>query len=156
MTTNTSELPPGTLGLPLFHISDSIDLRRFLFPVVTLATATSVATYLLVRLRGYLPSGSVGLAWRLNSLASTAFIIALFILIAISNLMRLISRYRYDSAGIMAGVFLDIASFVFLLALVPFVLARITLLLVSFFCLKALPGEALTVTLWTNYVPHLS
>ena len=148
--------PPGALGLPLFYMSNSIDLRKLLLPVTALATGTSVATYLLVRLRGYFPSESVGYAWRFNSLASTAFITILFGLIAIANLLLLMSRSRFDGAHAISESFISMAIGFFLLALVPFVLARITLLLVSFFCLNALPGEALTVTPWTNYIPHFS
>ena len=156
MTTNEPELSPGTLGLPLFYISDSIDLRKFLLPMTALATGTSVGTYVLVRLKGYFLSESVGFAWRFNSLASTAFITVLFFLITVVNLFLLMSRSRFDLADGVSEMFLFIAVFVFLLALVPFILARFTLLLVSFFCLKALPAEALTVTPWTNYIPHFS
>jgi len=155
MNPESSDLPQGSLKVPLFYVpGDSIDMRTFLLPITTLGVGIGIVSYA-IWLRGYFPSESIRFTWRVAALASTIFYAVLLVSIIFVNLFQLLSRFSY-TADVISDLFLIIAICTFFIGFIPFVLARITLLLASFVCLRSLPQEALVFKLWTNYIPHLA
>ena len=155
MNPESSDLPQGSLKVPLFYVpGDSIDMRTFLLPITTLGMGIGIVSYA-IWFRGYFPSEGIRFTWRVAALSSTTFYAVLLVLIILVNLFQLLSRFS-DTADVISDMFLVVAICTFFIGFIPFVLARITLLLASFVCLRSLPQEALVFKLWTNYIPHLA
>ena len=92
------------------------------------------------------PSSKEALAWRICSVATTSLPIlemAVFVLGEVDVVVY---------SGYVGSVLED---FVAGIPLVLYVIARITLITLSFMSLRALPADAFQTIAWTNYVPNL-
>jgi len=153
----SNEIPRGTLKLPLFYVPDSSDLLLFVLPgVILLGMGVGVVSCLFWSW-GHFPSETARLVWRISSVTTAAFCALFLVLMTIVGLTQLWSQVAPNSiVESIADFFVYVGVFIFLIAFIPYVVARIILLLESFACLQSLPQKAFEIVPWTNYIPHFS
>lgn len=85
------------------------------------------------------PSSSERIAWRVCSVATTALPALLFPYVIYHEI------YRKDERSF------NTVSFI---AVLLYVIARLTIIVLAFTSLRALPADAYETVAWTNYIPH--
>ena len=163
------DFPDGTLKIPLFHVQNTMFQRIFLLPVAVLSFGISIVSLLFViqqsRTVTHFSSPGVQLAWRVASIASTSFSAFILGLVILSNcfyfLTSLFGPGNWICRDILRGfsdVCLALVFCTLLIGLVPFLLARVVLLVASvvFLWSDSLPEKALVGWSWVDYIPHVS
>ena len=84
------------------------------------------------------PTSKERLAWRVCSVTTTVFPALQFLL----NYRRNLSRHLISMA--------------FFLGIVPYIVGRVTNIVLAFTALRALPADAFQTVMWTNYFPHFA
>jgi len=153
----SNEIPRGTLKLPLFYVPDSSDLLLFVMPAVILLGMGVGIVSCLFWSWGHFPSETARLVWRIGSVTTAAFCALFLVLMTIIGLTQLWSQVALNNiVESIADFFVYVGVFIFLIAFIPYVVARIIILLESFVCLQSLPQKAFEIVPWTNYIPHFS
>ncbi|KAF8643507.1 hypothetical protein AX16_008999 [Volvariella volvacea WC 439] len=96
------------------------------------------------------PTEEERLTWRISSIVVTVFP-AIFSLGATLN--EFIDGHRLDVGGEL--LYSSILLFTYFIGPIAYVLARIALLVLPLFALRAIPPSAYENVLWSDYVPHL-
>jgi hypothetical protein len=89
------------------------------------------------------PSHTEQLLWRVSSIAITG--VPLFIAV-----MVFIEAMFHDIPDIVQAL-----TILFLLSPIPYLLARVALLVLAFMALRSLPHSALQTVQWTTFIPHV-
>ena len=154
------EIKMANLKVPLFYLPESsFVVYLFALLVTCLAGMGNGIVHCLFWSRGHFSSEVARIIWRVTSVTAAGFCAASLFITIITSMFPLFYRLPAPSHFVIDIIlrFFNRASIVFLcLSLLPFVLARITLVFVSFFCLRSLPQEALEIIPWTGYIPHLA
>ena len=153
---NTSDLPEGALKVPLFFVQDTMDMPVWLLPVTALGMGVSAVNYFLFWFDFLLfPSLAADLVWRVGSSISISFSGVTFASIIIVNFLYLLSRppFSFAIAEVLSNAVLFFVTRSFSFLFLPHVLARITLLLVSFASLRSIPPLTFEIK---SYIPHFS
>lgn len=155
---STSKPRPGDLKVPLFYVPNSSDhLFAIIIPIAcTLGMGIGVA-HCLYWSWGHFPSAFARLLWRVNSVITTGFYAVCLVITLITAMFSLFYRLPSHIVFDVISQAFAVASVLFLcISLLPFIAARIILLVESFWCLKSLPQEALEIVPWTRFIPHFS
>lgn len=154
---DSNEIPRGALKVPLFYVPDSSELLLFVFPVVTLLGMVVGVVSCLFWSWGHFPSDTARMVWRISSLTTAAFCGLFLIIMTVISLSQLWNQVAFNNiVEAIADLFIYTGVFIFLIAFMPYTVARIIVLLESFVCLQSLPREAFEIVAWTNYIPHFS
>lgn len=158
----SDELQPEDLrfSIPLFYLPYSGHPPPFsaILPVVCVLGMSVGVVHCLYWSWGHFPSSHARLLWGVSSAITAGFHVVCLIITIITTII-------YPLCDLLPSYMVfDMLSLVFTLLCVgflvvsigPFVVARIILLVESFWCLKSLPQEAFEVIPWTRYIPHLS
>lgn len=159
---DSDELQPEDLrfNIPSFYLPYSGESPLFsaILPVTCILGMSIGVVHCLYWSWGHFPSSSARFLWRVSSMIAAGFHAVCLIITTITTIM-------YPLVDLLPShMVFDVLSLVFALFYVgflvasigPFVVARIILLVESFWCLKSLPQEAFEVVSWTRYIPHLS
>ena len=159
------EYPDGTLKIPLFYVQNMRFQYTVFLPAAVLGMGTSIVSFLFVLHSGstlYLSSQSIRVVWRIASITSTSFsalTLCFIVLVIFCDLIALpldpnIVAYTNHLQDLLS---LCLAFFISLLVIgvVPFLLARVVLLVASVICLWSVQGNAFVDRSWTHYIPHL-
>jgi len=154
------EIQTANLKVPLFYLPESsFVVYLFALSVACIAGMGNGIVHCLFWSWGHFPSEVARIIWRVNSVTAAGFCAVSLFITVITFMFPLFYRLPAPShlaLDVILQLF-NLASIIFLcLSLLPFVLARITLLLESFFCLHLLPKEALEIVPWTRYIPHFA
>ena len=153
-----NELKANALRIPLFYLPDSGDAMLIILPLTCVLGMGIGVVHCLFWSWGHFPSETERLLWRINSVIVAGFYAVNFVILVILGLSTFVSyrpqpRVIFD-AVISAFVVFSVAFFCILL--IPFVGARVILLVESFWSLRSLPEEAFKVVEWSGYIPHFS
>ena len=167
LTCDSHEFSDGTLRVPLFYVHTTTLHVLFLLLAAVLGMGVSIVSIVfLLRSRSTLPfpSESAKLVWRIASITTTSFsalALGLIILAYFFDCLEFLddlpfcSRMCCDTMDL-TTFFLCIWLFTFVIGIVPFLLARVVLLLSSIICLRSVPGDVFVSQLWVDDIPHLS
>ena len=107
----------------------------------------------------HFPPESARLVWRITSITTISFS-------ALTLGLNILAFFTDDNlelpfcphvCGDVVGVTLCIWLSVFSIGMVPFLLARVVLLVSSVICLKSVPpGDVVVSRSWVDYIPHFS
>ena len=166
------EFPDGTLKIPLFYVPDVSNMFMpvlFIPPIALLGLGMSAVSLLFVLPFDstlYFPSEDVQLVWRIASIASVSFstlTIGFLISGFFFSCCASCASWHLDDQVSICDIIVVIFGALFMLffvtiivGFVPFLLARLVLLVTSVICLKSVPAEALAGWSWTDYIPHFS
>jgi hypothetical protein len=143
----SNELPRGALKVPLFFVPDFSDMLFFIFPALV-GMGVGVVNCLFWSW-GHFPSDTARLVWRISSVTTAAFCALFLIFVTIIAVFT-------DRVELIADFFILVSVFIFLITFIPYVVARVIIILESFVCLQSLPREAFEIVPWTDYLPHFS
>ena len=153
-----NELRVGALRIPLFYLPDSGDATLVILPLTCVLGMGTGVVHCLFWSWGHFPSETERLVWRINSVIVAGFYAVNFLILAIIGLSTFVGhrprpRVVFD---VVISAFVVSSIVFFCVSLVPFVGARVVLLVESFWSLRSLPEEALKVVEWSGYLPHFS
>ena len=153
----SNEIPRGSLKVPFFYVPDSSDLLLCVLPAVTLLGVGVGVVSCLFWSWGHFPSDVARLVWRVSSVTTAAFCALFLVLITFISLTQMWSQAALSGlVEMIADLCIYVGVFIFLIALIPYIVARVIVLLESFVCLQSLPPEAFRIVPWTNYIPHFA
>lgn len=147
----------GALKVPLFYSPDSTDFLQFTFPAAVLLGIGVNVILCLFWSWGYFPYHSTRAIWRMCAVISGGFCILSLLLILFITFTQLWNHLAFNAfADIMGDFFIYLGIFLFLISFMPFVCARIVLIIDALICVKSLPDSGMQVLPWTKYIPHFS
>ena len=163
------DFPNETLKIPLFYVQKTMFQHILLLPVAVVSFGNSIVSFLFVihsNSAMHFSSAGALLTWRIASIVSISFSASILGLAFLSNFFYFLSRLL--GGGVNQGCIDVLVSlsdiclaFVFsttFVGLVPFLLARVVLLVASVVYLGfgSASGEAFMGRSWADYIPHVS
>ncbi|KAF9524472.1 hypothetical protein CPB83DRAFT_861203 [Crepidotus variabilis] len=153
----SSVVKDGALNVPLFYSPDSTDFLQFTFPAAVFLGIVINAVLCLFWSWGYFPSETTRLVWKIGALTSAGFGALSLLFIILITITQLWNQIAFNTViDLIGDFFIYLGIILFVICYMPFVIARLLLIVESFICLKSLPQSGLTVVPWTRYIPHFS
>ncbi|PBK80287.1 hypothetical protein ARMGADRAFT_949790 [Armillaria gallica] len=94
----------------------------------------------------YFPSHAEMMLWHLSSIT---------VLIGLFPVSVFLRAWRDDKTSALPFILICISVFMMIVAIILYIVARITLIILAFLQLRSLPQPALCAVQWTTYIPHM-